>query len=97
MNISECFVLRVMRISFNSPVLYAVKNLLFCLVYLYKKSLGGDVRPQRGLDYYCGNICVSMLYLFINNKFYNYSQNGEMKDLQLDLLFSIKEKVNGRI
>ena len=31
--------------------------------------------------------------------FYNYAQNGEMKDLQLDLLFPIKEKekVNGRI
>ena len=27
--------------------------------------------------------------------FYNYVQNGEMKDLQLDLLFPIKEKVNG--
>lgn len=28
--------------------------------------------------------------------FYNYTQNGEMKDLQLDLLFPIKEKDNGR-
>ena len=27
----------------------------------------------------------------------NYAQNGEMKDLQLVLLFPIKEKVNGRI
>lgn len=27
--------------------------------------------------------------------FYNYTQNGEMKDLQLDLLFPIKEKKNG--
>lgn len=29
--------------------------------------------------------------------FYNYVQNGEMKDLQLDLLFPIKEKENGRL
>lgn len=29
--------------------------------------------------------------------FYNYTQKGEMKDLQLDLLLPIKEKVNGRI
>jgi DNA-binding transcriptional MerR regulator len=29
--------------------------------------------------------------------FYNYAQNGEMKDLQLDLLFPIKEKENGRL
>ncbi len=27
--------------------------------------------------------------------FYNYVQNGQMKDLQLDLLFPIKEKANG--
>ncbi len=31
--------------------------------------------------------------------FYNFVQNGQIKDLQLDLLFPIKEKekVNGRI
>ncbi len=29
--------------------------------------------------------------------FYNYVQNGEMKDLQLDLLFPIKEKEHGSI
>lgn len=29
--------------------------------------------------------------------FYNYTQNGKMKDLQLDLLFPIKEKLNGGI
>lgn len=29
--------------------------------------------------------------------FYNYVQNGQMKDLQLDLLFPIKEKENGRV
>jgi len=29
--------------------------------------------------------------------FCNYTQNGKMKDLQLDLLFPIKEKENGRL